>query len=166
MLAGSTETSMFIYHITLRRISRDIHFNAYGRSQWPRCLRRGSATARLLGLRVRIPPLAWMSLSYECCMLSGSLSETGWSLIQSSSTECVVSECDREAFTVRWSWPTRDCCAMNIHNARNSCRLSKGQPWPSWFMSLHSSLWVVNHVIHRQELISTVTVEEDGEYPL
>ena len=27
-----------------------------GRSQWPRCLRRGSAAARLLGLRVRIPP--------------------------------------------------------------------------------------------------------------
>ena len=31
------------------------------RSQWPRGLRRGSVAARLLGLRVRIPPGAWMS---------------------------------------------------------------------------------------------------------
>ena len=32
------------------------------RSQWPRRLRRGSRTARLLGLRVRIAPEAWMSV--------------------------------------------------------------------------------------------------------
>ena len=36
-----------------------------------RGLQRGSAAARFLGLRVRIPPLAWMSLSRECCVLSG-----------------------------------------------------------------------------------------------
>jgi hypothetical protein len=41
------------------------------RSQWPRGLRRGSAAERLLGLRVRIPPGAWMSASCECCVLSG-----------------------------------------------------------------------------------------------
>jgi hypothetical protein len=29
------------------------------------------AAARLLGLRVRIPPRAWMSVSCECCVLSG-----------------------------------------------------------------------------------------------
>jgi len=33
-----------------------------GRSRWPRGLRRGSAAARLLGLRVRIQPGAWMYL--------------------------------------------------------------------------------------------------------
>jgi hypothetical protein len=33
------------------------------RSQWPRGLRRWSAAARLLGLRVRIPPSTWMSVS-------------------------------------------------------------------------------------------------------
>jgi hypothetical protein len=42
-----------------------------GRSQWPRGLRRGSAAARLLGLWFRIPPGAWMSVSCECCVLSG-----------------------------------------------------------------------------------------------
>ena len=34
------------------------------RSRWPRGLRRGSAAARFLGLRVRIPPGAWM---FVCC---------------------------------------------------------------------------------------------------
>ena len=34
-------------------------------------LRRRSAAARLLGLWVRIQPGAWMSVSCECCMLSG-----------------------------------------------------------------------------------------------
>ena len=29
-----------------------------------------SAAVRLLGLRVRIPPSAWMSVSCECCLLS------------------------------------------------------------------------------------------------
>ena len=41
---------------------------ALGRSRWPRGLRRGSG---LLGLRVRIPPGAWMSVYCECCVLSG-----------------------------------------------------------------------------------------------
>jgi hypothetical protein len=41
------------------------------RSQCSRGLRRRFAVARLLGLRVRIPPGAWMSVSCECCVLSG-----------------------------------------------------------------------------------------------
>jgi hypothetical protein len=39
--------------------------------RWPRGLRRGSKAARLLGLLVRIPPGARMSVSCECCVLSG-----------------------------------------------------------------------------------------------
>ena len=38
-----------------------------GRSQWPRGLRCGSATAPLLRLWVRIPPGAWRSVSCEYC---------------------------------------------------------------------------------------------------
>jgi hypothetical protein len=41
------------------------------RSQWPCDLRRRSTAAHLLGLWVRIPPGAWMSVSCECCVLSG-----------------------------------------------------------------------------------------------
>ena len=37
----------------------------------PRGLRRRSAGARLLRLWVRIPPMAWMSVCCECCVLSG-----------------------------------------------------------------------------------------------
>ena len=41
------------------------------RSQWPSGLRRGSTADRLLGLRVRIPPEAWMSVCCGCCVWSG-----------------------------------------------------------------------------------------------
>ena len=41
------------------------------RSQWPLGLRRGSANAHLLGLWVRIPLEAWMSVCCGCCVLSG-----------------------------------------------------------------------------------------------
>jgi hypothetical protein len=40
-------------------------------SEWPPRLRRRSAVVRLLGLWVRIPPGAWISVSCECCVLSG-----------------------------------------------------------------------------------------------
>jgi hypothetical protein len=40
----------------------------------PRC---ASAAAGLLGLSVRIPPGAWMSVSCECCVLSGNVSALG-----------------------------------------------------------------------------------------
>jgi hypothetical protein len=60
------------------------------RSRWPRGLRRGSAAARLLGLRVRIPPGAWITVSCECCVLS-EVSPTRWWLAQRGHTECGVS---------------------------------------------------------------------------
>jgi hypothetical protein len=38
-----------------------------------------------------------MSVSCECCVLSGNVSAKGWSLVQRSPTECGVSKvCDRE----------------------------------------------------------------------
>ena len=45
-----------------------------------------------------------------CCQVEGSAS--GWSLAPRSPTDCVVSECDREASIMRKPWPTRGCCAM------------------------------------------------------
>jgi len=38
---------------------------------YSRDLRRGYAAARLLLLRVRIPPAAWMAVSCDYCVLSG-----------------------------------------------------------------------------------------------
>ena len=70
----------------------------FSRSQWLRGLRRWSAAARLLALRVR------MSLvSVVCCQVE--VSATGRSFVQRSPAECGVSECDREASTVRRPWP-------------------------------------------------------------
>ena len=46
----------------------DTHNTRY---HWPRGLERGSEASRLLGLRVRIPPEAWMLVSCEWCVLSG-----------------------------------------------------------------------------------------------
>jgi hypothetical protein len=64
---------------------------------------------RLLGLRVRIAPEAWVPVSNECCVLSGrGLS----SLFQRIATECGVSEYDREALIMRRPWPTMGSCAM------------------------------------------------------
>jgi hypothetical protein len=70
------------------------------RSQWPRGLRRGSEAARLLRIWVRIPPKTRMFVPYKCCVLS-EVFATCRSLVQGSSTECGVSECDRETSITR-----------------------------------------------------------------
>jgi hypothetical protein len=49
-------------------------------------------------------------VSVVCCQVEFSASH--WALIQSSPTECGVSECDREASIMRRPWPNRDCCAI------------------------------------------------------
>ena len=60
---------------------------------WPRCLRRGSAAAGLLGLWVRIPSEAWMSFSRDCCVFwQVEVSVSGQSLVQRSPNRCGVSE--------------------------------------------------------------------------
>jgi hypothetical protein len=58
------------------------------------------------------PAAAWMPVSCECCYCQVTVTASGWSLVQRSPTECGVSEYDREASTMRRSWPTRVCCAM------------------------------------------------------
>jgi hypothetical protein len=69
-------------------------------------LRRGSAAARLMGLWVRLLPTAWMSVSRDCCVLSGRGLCVGWSPVQRGPTECGVSECDREVSIMRRPCPT------------------------------------------------------------
>ena len=90
-LHNNSEFSINLYGVTLRHISSrrlcsqisqqkvtlmfDLNFHTCMelscRSQWPHGLNCGSAAARLLGLRVRIAPAAWMSVCCECCVLSG-----------------------------------------------------------------------------------------------
>jgi hypothetical protein len=48
-----------------------LHPHQHCRSQWTHGIRRGFLAAPSLELWVRIPPWAWMSVSCECCVLSG-----------------------------------------------------------------------------------------------
>ena len=58
--------------ITRRRVQLLRAFSLrHCRYHWSRGLRPRSAVARLLGLRVRIPLVEWMSVCCECCVLSG-----------------------------------------------------------------------------------------------
>jgi hypothetical protein len=84
-----------------------IDYLIYGRSQRPRGLGRWSAAARLLRLRVRIPPEARVSVSCDCWSCQVELAASGWSFVQRSPTECGVSECDRAASKMRRTRPTR-----------------------------------------------------------
>ena len=84
----------------------DILGSARSRSHWSYGLQRGSAAARFLELRVRIPPVAWMFV--VCHQVE--VSATGRSLVQRNPTDCGVSDCDREASIKRRPWPTGGCC--------------------------------------------------------
>jgi hypothetical protein len=93
----------FTVHYSLRNLSMCVcvcacvcvwwnscNYELFGRSQWPRRLRRGSAADHLLGSWVRIPLGAWMSLSCECLRCQVEVSATGRSLVQRSPTDCGV----------------------------------------------------------------------------
>ena len=101
-----------------------VEYNQQGRSRWPRGLRRRSATARLLGLWVRIPPGAWMSVSCECCVLSSRGLCDGLITRPEESYRlwCVV-ECDLETSRMRRPWPTGGCCAKKKKKDYSLCQL-------------------------------------------
>jgi hypothetical protein len=79
------------------------------RSQWTSGLRRGSAAARLLGLRIRIPPGAWMCVCCECCVcLSGrGLCDGLITRPEESYRLCCVIVCDLELSRLRSIKPAR-----------------------------------------------------------
>jgi hypothetical protein len=70
--------------------------------------RLGSTVTRLMGLRVLVPAEEWMSVSCKFCVCCHvDFSATGRSLVQRSSTEYGVFECDGGNSTMRRSRPTR-----------------------------------------------------------
>jgi hypothetical protein len=75
-------------------------------SRWPRGLRRRCAATRLLGLRVRIPPEAWTPVSWECCVLSGSLCNGPILRREESYRVCVslsVITCNSNPLHLQWA---------------------------------------------------------------
>jgi hypothetical protein len=61
---------------------------------------------------------------------------TGRSLVQKSSIECGVSECDREASTMRGPWPTGAAAPME-QNLCKYCRISSNK-------AAGPTIWVSN----------------------
>jgi hypothetical protein len=109
-------------------------------SQRSRGLRCGSAAARLLGMRVRIPPEACLSVvSVVCCRVDVSASD--WSLVQRCPTEC-----DREASIMRSLWPTKGyCTTKSLWPTKGYCTTKS--LWPTkgycttknwWFLRFRS----------------------------
>ena len=79
----------------------------------PRGLRRGSATARLLGLLIRIPMRAWLCISLLSIVgCQAEASALGWSLVRRSRTKCVFVV----RMIVRRPWSTKACCALGRGN--------------------------------------------------
>jgi len=69
-------------------------------------------------------------MTVVCCQVE--VSASGWSLVQRIPTECGVSECDREASTVRRPWPTRGYRALTQESIK------------VWNMWLTASLDLIN----------------------
>ena len=103
-----------------------------------------SSVVHFLELRVQIPPNAWKFDSYECCVLSGRGSGSGWSPVQRTPTEYGMSECDREVSTLRRPWPTRGCCVMEKNSSTNRWDVSQN------ITSLGTDLKLHNHRAWRE----------------
>ena len=88
-------------------------------SQWSCGLRRASAAEILLGLRVRIPPGTWVSVSCECFALSGrSLCYEPIIRPEELYRMWCVLVCDIETLWMRRPWHTGGgggCCALGMH---------------------------------------------------
>ena len=82
------------------------------RVRWSRYLRCRSTAARLLGLRVRIPPGQCCLVCCDFVFCKVEVSATSTSLVQRDPIKRGVSEYDHEASTVRRTRPTRGCGAM------------------------------------------------------
>jgi hypothetical protein len=97
-------------------LSINIHsylpLNLSCRSQWSNGLRRGSASDRFLGLRVRISSGAWKSVSCKCCVLSGrGLCDGPIACPEESYRLWCVIVCDLETSRIRQPWTALGCCA-------------------------------------------------------
>jgi len=78
-----------------------------------------SAAARLLRLWVQIQPGAWMSVCYECCVLSGrGLCEGLITRPEESYRLWCVVVCDLETSWMRRPWPTGGEVAPKTKEAR------------------------------------------------
>jgi hypothetical protein len=74
-------------------------------------------------------------VSVVCCHLE--VSATGRSLVQTSPTECGMSECDREASIMKRPWPTRGCGAMGREEMGRGKKLLIGNASHAFLSNVH-----------------------------
>jgi hypothetical protein len=64
-------TSIFNFHVSFLILYEEFYYQViYLADRGERAVCEFAA-AGLLGLRIRIPPETWMSVCFECCVLSG-----------------------------------------------------------------------------------------------
>jgi hypothetical protein len=104
--------NLVISFYTCMKSEAKLHFVIYirGRSRWPRGLMRRSATARMLGSRVRILLRTWMFVSCICCV--GIVSVCTVLCDESRPSGCVsATVCGLRTSTMKRSRAKTDCCA-------------------------------------------------------
>jgi hypothetical protein len=113
MIAERTSMLRYTHHQSCN-FSLMVFYIYNSRSQWQCGLRLGSAVARLLTSRVRIPSGAWMSFCSGCCVLSGrGLCDEVITRPEESYRLWNVVVCDLKTSYIRRPWPSGDCCAKN-----------------------------------------------------
>jgi hypothetical protein len=94
------------------RCGKAVTITYSGRSQWLCGLRRWSAAACWLGLRVRIPPMAWMSVVIVVLSDRGLCDRAYQSYRGVLPVVMCLNKCDHEASIMRRPWCTRGCWAI------------------------------------------------------
>ena len=110
-------------------------------SHWPRGPRRGSAAVRLLGLQVRTPPKAWMSVTCESCMWSGSGLCVG--MIDHWSREVLLSVACLNAIVKPRQWGDPDPIGVPRHGKDDHCGFVVIS-WVFWRSGSQSSMSILN----------------------
>ena len=142
----------------------EIYMPTWCPSQWPRCIRLGSAAASFPGVAGSNPDVGMdTGLLWTLCW-QVEVSSSGQSLVQRSPSECGMSECERVASTLRR--PTKVCRAIvkkrNMSFARTWTMILSNDPLDAHFFfvyvylnSLHvSSIQVL--IIRRFNCITTI----------
>jgi hypothetical protein len=111
-------------------------------------------------LWVRIPPGVWMSVSCECCLLSGRCLCVGLITRPEKSYRVWLSECDREASTLRRPWSTRGWCAMErrrrmgydmIFEVLTAAPINDYAFWDTMLCRLTNKIWQPSFIITKYE---------------
>ena len=115
----------------------------WSRSQWPRAIWD-------CGFEFRSEHECLLCIFVRCQV---EVSAAVWSLVQSSPTECGVTECDREASTMRSPWLTRGCRTMKN-------KLVFGEKWMVISYSQDTPMWrmhfMTEFIFRRPPLWSSV----------